>query len=154
DACASGPPVLEDGPPVSFSWLVWPGSVENVLVLVNRSQDAAVRLGAITVTELDELPGPPALREVDAKAARSLGLYLDGPHALDRFGGDGSPAEAWTAATNLVSYLGSCGATAVILPETLSDRPDRRALDGQAEEDRSRPDRLEVLRGALVRRGC
>src|SRR5262249_35254196 len=149
DACASGPPVLEEGPPLSFSWLVWPDSSENVLVLVNRSPDAAVRLGAITLTELDELPGPPTIREPDATAARSLGRYPAGPHALDRCGGDAGPGDAWPASTNLVAYLACCGATAVVVPESLSDRSDRRALDGQAEEDTSRPDRLDVLRRVL-----
>lgn len=154
DACASGPPVPQDGASLSFSWLVWPGSAESVLVMVNRGTDAAVRLGSVTLTELDELPGTPAVREPDASATRALGIYLDGPHALDRFGGDAGPGEIWTAANNLAAYLSSCGATAVVVPESLSDRPDRRALAGQAEEDTSRPDRLDVLRAVLERRGC
>ncbi len=78
DACASGPPALEEGPPLAFSWVVWPGAAETVLVLVNRSPDAAVRLGSVTLTELDDLPGPPP-HEPDTPATRALGLYLDGP---------------------------------------------------------------------------
>ena len=60
DACASGPPILKDGPPAAFTWLVWPSSSEMVLVLVNRSPDAEVRLGTVTLTELDDLPAAPA----------------------------------------------------------------------------------------------
>ncbi len=153
DACASGPPVLPDGPSPSFSWVVWPGSAEPVLVLVNRNPDAAVRPGSITLTELDELPGPPPIREPDTSAARALGLYLDGAHALDAFAGDSGTPDAWAAATNLARYLAYCGATAAVVPESLSDRPDRRALDGQADEDMARPDRLDVLRRVLERQG-
>ena len=45
DACASGPPILQDGPPAAFDWVVLPRSAEMVLVLVNRSPEAEVRLG-------------------------------------------------------------------------------------------------------------
>ena len=111
DACASGPPALEDGPPLTFSWTVWPGSPENVLVLINRSPEAAVRLGSITLTELDELLGPPKAREPEASAARSLGLYLDGQHPLDRFRRRGRPRRRFlSTANNLVAYLATCGA--------------------------------------------
>ncbi len=153
DACASGPPALEEGPPLTFSWVVWPGAAETVLVLVNRSPDAAVRLGSVTLTELDDLPGPPP-HEPDTPPSRALGLYLDGAHALDRFGGDSGVVDDWTAATNLAKYLSYCGATAVVVPESLAGRPNRRALDGQADEDASRPARLDVLRRVLERQGC
>src|SRR5262249_14628441 len=126
DACASGPPVLEEGPAPAFSWLVWPGSTETVLVLVNRGADAAVRLGSITLSELAGLRGPPSIREPATRATGALGLYLDGAHAVDPFGGDIGPGDAWTAATNLAAYLSYCGATAVVLPESLADPPDRR----------------------------
>ena len=59
DACASGPPILQDGPAATFSWLVWPSTAEMVLVLVNRSPDAEVRLGTVTIAELDDLPMSP-----------------------------------------------------------------------------------------------
>jgi hypothetical protein len=154
DACASGPPVLEEGPPPSFSWLVWPGSAETVLVLVNRGAEASVRVGSITLTELEDLPGPPPICEPDTPATRALGVYLDGRHPLDPFGGDAGSGDVWTAATHLAAYLSYCGATAVVVPESLADPPDRRALDGQAEEDVARPDRLDVIRRVLARHGC
>jgi hypothetical protein len=40
DACASGPPILQGGPPATFTWLVWPSAGEMVLVLLNRSSEA------------------------------------------------------------------------------------------------------------------
>src|SRR6202034_1763551 len=61
DACASGPPILQDGPSASFTWLVWPSATEMVLVLINRSPEAEVRLGMVTLTELDELSHLPPL---------------------------------------------------------------------------------------------
>ncbi len=54
DACAKGPPILPDGPAVAFSWLVWPSAAEMVLVLLNRSFDSEVKLGTVTLVELDE----------------------------------------------------------------------------------------------------
>ncbi len=154
DACASGPPILEDGPTVAFSWLVWPGSNEAVLVLVNRDIETVVRLGTVTLTELDDVPPPPTLREPDATAMRTLGLYLTGTHALDAFGRGSGPAETLAAARNLVKYLGYCGATAAVVPEELADRPLRRALEGQADEDSTGPDRLLILRRVLERQAC
>lgn len=153
DACASGPPVLENGPTVSFSWYVWPGSAENVLVVYNRSTEAAVRLGTITLTELDDLPGPPPIRTPKTTSTRTLGFSLEGAHPLDPFGGDASTAEVWTAASNLARYLTHCGASAVVVPESFGDRVDRRALDGQAHEDSCGPDRLELVRRLLKRQG-
>lgn len=154
DACASGPPVLENGPALAFSWLVWPGSPESVLLMFNRSPEAAVQLGTVSLTELEDLPGPPALREPHTIATRTLGLYLDTAHALDAFGTDTAPGGPWDAATNLARYLAYCGATAVVAPVSLSDRASRRLLAGQAEEDCTGPDRIEILRRVLERRSC
>jgi hypothetical protein len=151
DACASGPPILKDGPPATFSWLVWPSSSEMVLVLVNRSADADVRLGAATLTELDDLPVAPALSGPHASSARTLGLYLGGPHALDPFGGERAFRDALATAHKLVKYLGYCGASAVILPEDLADRAGRRQLDLQADEDPTGPDRIEIVRRVMAR---
>ena len=153
DACASGPPILKDGPPAAFTWLVWPGSSEMVLVLVNRSPDAEVRLGTVTLTELDDLQVAPPPSEPPPPSIRTLGLYLSGPHALEPFGGDQGFVDALTTAHNLVRYLGYCGASAVVLPEDLADRARRRALDGQADEDPTGPDRLETVRRVLARQG-
>ncbi len=153
DACASGPPILQDGPPAAFNWLVWPSTAEMVLVLINRSPEAEVRLGMVTLTELDELPQLPPLAEAHSTAARTFGLYLTGPDPLEPFGGDPAAHDAVITAQNLVRYLGYCGATAVVLPETLADRSMRRALDGQADEDSTGPDRLEVIRRVLSRQG-
>ena len=77
DACASGPPILQDGPAATFTWLVWPRAAEMVLVLINRSPEAEVRLGTVSLAELDGLskdgPAPEARYPT---AARMLGLYL------------------------------------------------------------------------------
>jgi len=153
DACASGPPILKDGPPAAFTWLVWPSSSEMVLVLVNRSPEAEVRLGTVTLTELDDLPVALPLSGPHPPAVRTLGLYLSGPHALGPFGGDQGFLDALTTAHNLVRYLGYCGASAVVLPEDLADRARRRALDGQADEDPTGPDCLETVRTVLARQG-
>ncbi len=153
DACASGPPILQDGPPATFTWLVWPGASEMVLVLVNRGLDAPVRLGTVTLTELDDVPPPPNIVEPRTKATRTLGLYLSGQSALDRFGGAPGLRDAVTPAQNLAKYLGYCGATAVVLPEELADRSIRRALEGLADEDSTGPDRLQVVRRILNRQG-
>jgi hypothetical protein len=154
DACASGPPILADGPPAAFTWLVWPNSSEMVLVLANRSPAGEVRLGTVTLTELDDLPVPPGLVEPHLPAARNLGLYLSGPQALAPFGGTPGTHDALSIAHNLLRYLVYCGATAVILPQDLSDRARRRALRGQADEDPIGPDCIATVRRVLARQGC
>jgi hypothetical protein len=153
DACASGPPILQDGPPATFSWLVWPNASEMVLVLVNRGIDTPVRLGTVALTEVDDVPPPPNIVEPRTKATRSLGLYLTGSNALDRFGGAPGQRDALIPAQNLAKYLGHCGATAVVLSEELGDRSIRRALEGMADEDSTGPDRLRVVRKILSRQG-
>jgi hypothetical protein len=153
DACASGPPILQEGPAATFNWLVWPSSGEMVLVLLNRSSEADVRLGMVSLTELDEESDPSSLVPTRATAARTFGLYLTGPNPLEPFGGDSPAHDPVTTAQNLVRYLGYCGASAVVLPERLADRSLRRALDGQADEDPTGPDRLEVIRRVLSRQG-
>ncbi len=124
-----------------------------VLVLVNRGGEAPVRLGTVTLTELDDVPPPPGIVEPNTKATRTLGLYLSGPNALDRFGSASGLHDALVPAYNLSKYLGQCGATAVVLPEELADRSIRRALDGLADEDSTGPDRLQVTRSVLARQG-
>ena len=88
-----------------------------VLVLLNRSPEAEVRLGMVTLTELDDLPQLHPLSEAHATAARTFGLYLTGPKPLEPFGGNPATHDALTTAQNLVRYLGYCGASAVVLPE-------------------------------------
>jgi len=153
DACASGPPILRDGPAASFEWVVFPHSSEVLLLMVNRSPEAEVRAGAITLSEIDEATAVPAAPE---PVRRALGLYLTGPTSLDRFGAGTSQgsADALRTAQNLVKYLGYCGATAVVLPEDVTDRAARRRLDGQADEDPTGPDCLEMVRRILARARC
>jgi hypothetical protein len=153
DACASGPPILQEGPAAAFTWLVWPRAAEMVLVLINRSPDAEVRLGTVSLTELDGMPKVAAVSEARSAATRMLGIYLSGPHALEPFGGDPTASDPLTTAQNLVRYLGYCGASAVVLPERLADRSLRRALAGQADEDSTGPDQLEIVRRLLTRQG-
>jgi hypothetical protein len=148
DACASAPPILDDGPPASFSWLVWPGAAEPVLVFVNRGTAAPVRLGTALLAELPDVPaGPPII--VPERDPRTLALALSGPGALDRFGG----TDAVARVRHFVRYLEHCGASAVVLFEELADRTRREALDGQAGEDPTGPDRLGLLLRVLGRQG-
>ena len=157
DACASGPPILEGGPAATFSWLVWPDDPDPVVVIVNRDPTAPVQLGTVTLTELTELPAGPPLVEPEPAARRTLGLYLAGPNALERFGfggGERGPGDPLALGRNLAQYVLTCGASAVVLPERLADRARRRALDGQAGEDALGPDRLDLLLRVLGRQGC
>jgi hypothetical protein len=155
DACASGLPILETGPPLAFSWTVWPDAEEPVLVLLNRSESASVRIGAVELMELTELAPAPAVATVPAGSARTLGLYLAGPRDLDRFGGaqGAGLSDPLRLARNLVSYLDSLGATAAVLPERLADREGRAALEGQGVEDAIGPDALDLVLRILDRQG-
>ena len=153
DACASGPPILQNGPPATFTWLVWPNAAEMVLLLLNRSPDAEVKLGTVTLTELDVLPPAPVAAQPASTPGRTLGFYLSGSRALEPFGANQSSADSLTTAYNLAKYLGYCGVSAVVLPEDLTDRSTRRGLDGQADEDSTGPDRLEIVRRVLTRQG-
>lgn len=155
DACASGPPVLKDGPSITFSWLVWPDCPDPLLVTLNRNASGSVRLGAVKLVELDALPSPQPARAPAVPASRTVGLHLAGTHPLDRFGGRGEPglADPLEVARNLVSYLTACGASLVILPEGLADRHGRRALQGQADENAVGPDQLDLVLRLLYRQG-
>ena len=155
DACVSGPPILKEGPPASFSWLVWPDSPEPQVVFLNRNASSAVRLGSVKLVELDKVPAAPPVRLPKSPATRTMGLYLTGSHPLDRFGGGGESglADNLEIARNLVSYVSYCSASMVVLPERLSERPGRRALKGQAEEDSTGPDQLDVVLRLLHRQG-
>ncbi len=153
DVCASGLPILPDGKPETFSWLVWPDVSEPVVVLVNRCANASVQLGSVTLTELGETLPAAAVSEPEARP-RSLGLFLPGPSALERFGPLGdetTPGDPLGMAQHLASYLTYCGASSVVVPEELSDRPQRQGLHGQAAEDALGPDRLDLLLRLLGR---
>ncbi len=152
DACASGPPILKGGSPSTFSWLVWPGDEAPVVVLANRGASAPVQVGSITLTELGDLPAAATLRESD----RSLGLHLAGVRELDRFGGVDSTGrvDPLSQAKNLATYLIHSGMSSAVLPDGLGDRAARRALGGQADEDATGPDRLDLILRVFARRNC
>ncbi|MBX6314219.1 MAG: hypothetical protein IRY99_15100, partial [Isosphaeraceae bacterium] len=156
DAGGSGPIVAEGGLPARLSFLIWPDSVEPVLIVYHRGASGPLRLAGL---ELAELTGdlPPAPRAVAPPAApRHLALDLTGPHALDRFGG-GGPGElidALALGRHLAAYVAHVGASAVVLPgDWEADRLRRRALDGQAGEDATGPDRLDLVLRLLGQRG-
>ena len=156
DACASGPPVLPAGPPVSFSWLVWPDASDPVLVLVNRAAEAPVQLGALTLTELAEIPAGPGIEEPGGGArTRGLGLQLTGPQVLERFGIAVEPgiSDSLTASRSLGQYLTYCGSSVAVLSDGLADRDRRQGLDRQAAEDSLGPDPLAMAVATLGRFG-
>jgi hypothetical protein len=142
DSCATGPAVADGSTPLSFSWSLWPGASDLVLVLVNRGGQS-VRLGSVTLEELEDPPAPAALAESHSGTPRHLGLALNGPEDLGRYG----PGHDTIAiGRNLAAYLAHCGASAVALPEDLGpDGASRLALDGQAVEDVLGPQRLGLL---------
>ena len=150
DACVAGPPILEGSAPITFSWPVWPGVDAPVVVLANRGSSAPVQVGAITLTELGDLP--PAI--IQRQIGRSLGLHLAHIREFDRFGGvdPNGRVDPLTQARNLTTYLIHTGASSVVLPDGLSDRAARRGLAGQADEDSTGPDRLDLLLRVLARR--
>lgn len=152
DACVAGAPTLEGSEPVTYSWPVWPGDEAPVVVMINRSASAPVQVGAITLTELGDLAPATIPRESD----RAIGLHLASGRDLDRFGGVDSAGrvDPLTQARNLTTYLAHAGASAVVLPDGLSDRAARAGLAGQADEDATGPDRLDLLLRVLARRNC
>jgi hypothetical protein len=155
DACASGPPVLANGPPVTFSYLVWPDTSEPLLVVLNRNASGPVRLGSVKVAEVESIAARTPIRTPNTPETRTIGVYLAGPNALDRFGGSGEAglADSLEAARNLVSYLTYCGSSLAVLPERMADRQTRRALHGQADEDATGPDQFEIALRLLKRQG-
>jgi hypothetical protein len=154
DACASNSAVSGENPLRTFNWLIWPDSADPILVLVNRA-DAPVHVGSVELTELAAEPAAAALAETHAEARRSLGIHLAEPHALDRFGAavaDG-PDDTLSLAKNLATYVLHCGASLAVLPDSLADRAQRRSLDGQADEDSTGPDRLDLILKLFEERG-
>src|SRR5262249_6767581 len=112
DGCASGPPILPDAPPSTFTWLVWPGSHDPVLVLVTRARTggSAVQIGPVVLSELVDVPAGPSVEPSTSGLPRGLGLVLCGPDVLDRFGAGGESNDALAAARNLGQYIEYCGA--------------------------------------------
>ena len=156
DACASGPPVLPAGPPVMFSWLVWPDAHDPVLILVNRATEAPVQIGALNLTELAEIPSGPAIEEPGGGAkTRGLGLQLSGPQVFERFGIAVEPGirDPLMASRSLGQYLTYCGTSVVVLSDGLADRKHRQGLGRQAAEDSIGPDALEIAVATLGRFG-
>ena len=154
DASASGPALGDGSAPLSFAWTVWPDSEELVLVLVNRSEKAAIKVAAVELRELAGDPAPADLAEIHADAPRPLALHLAGPRSLDRFGGsvEDGPPDVWGLAQNLAAYALHCGASSLILADGPPDRARRVALEGQSDEDSTGPDRLDVILRVLSRR--
>ncbi len=150
DACVSGPPIIEGKRSQSYSWIVWPEAAEPVLVLVNRNATSSVQPGTVTLNELSDVPPGPSIVAPGAGEPRLVGIDLTAASALDRFGGGGDPI---VAARNLGKYLTHCGASTVVLHESLADRSQRRMLDGQADEDSLGPDRLDLTLTLLDRQG-
>ena len=125
DACASGPPILKEGPPVTFSWLVWPDTAEPLLVLLNRNTSGSVRLGTVKLIRARVLAFPSDQPEFRPLPPRGPWACIwQSQSSLDRFGGRGETGltDALEVARNLASYLTYCGASLVVLPERLSDR--------------------------------
>ncbi|MDX2038830.1 MAG: hypothetical protein SFX72_19440 [Isosphaeraceae bacterium] len=130
------------------SWVVWPGSSDPVLILVNRDGDRPVRPEAITVEELSDLEAGDGVGP-NASGPRWLALDVNEHVFLRRFGG----LDAWSSSWNLGLYARYSGANAVVLGDRLSDREARRSLQGQAVPDTLGPDRLDVALRALDRQG-
>lgn len=131
----------------TVSWLVWPDHASPVLVLVNRNDLAPLSLKSIT---LEELPGgarPAEVGLIPSENARSLMLHILDTD-LKRMGGavDGSAVVDRAALVrNIHGYARHCGASSVVVPQTLADRQGRLALDGQGHEDSLAPDMLDLL---------
>ena len=156
DARGSGPEVAPGGGrPAVLSWLVWPDTADPVLVVANRSGVTPLRLGEARLIELAGEPAPLSLVGTPPDGGRGLAVRMTGLGDLERFGGagDDGPDDPIARGTHLASYLGSVGASAVVLPTALPDRDVRAALGGQAAEDPIGPDRRSALRSVLDRRG-
>ncbi|MGE3820553.1 MAG: hypothetical protein AB7I30_14160, partial [Isosphaeraceae bacterium] len=155
DACASGLPILPEGPAATYSWLVWPDTTDPILVLVNRSATSTVEVGSATLAEISDLDPAPAVETPVEPSVRGLGLALTGSGALDRFGlrvpNEPGLSDPLAAARNLARYLSHVGASLVLLSDALADRERRQALEVRAAEDALGPDRLDLALRVLRR---
>ena len=84
-----------------------------------------------------------------------MGLYLAGRNRSIGSAAEAKPVltDALEVARNLASYATYCGASLVVLPERLSDRQVRRGLQGQADENATGPDQLDLVLRLLRRQG-
>lgn len=144
----------DEGAARTCSWTVWPGAEEPVLVLVNRAAREGIRVGSVKLEECPDGLAAATLVAPPGAASRGLGLVLEGLADVERFApwGPEAPRDSLGLARNLASYLEHCGLSLVVLPDGLADRAWRRGLEGQAAEDTTGPDRLEVLLRVLGER--
>ena len=151
DARGIGESIPEGGHPRTLSWTVWPDADEPVLVVANRSPERPLWLGDATLVELADEPAPLPIAGPPPGGGRSLAVRIADATALERFGGanDDGPDDPSTRARHLAAYLGSVGASAVVLPEVGPDRAVRNALEGQAAEDPIGPDRRSLMWATL-----
>lgn len=149
DACGGGG--ASNAP---LEWIVWPGSTEPILVFLNRSRESDVTVGTVRLLEL-EATASPGDRSPKAQGSRAVGVHLDGINALDRFvaTAEAGVDDALATAENLATYLATCGATFVVLPDGPAERDRRRQLAGRVVEDPTGPDRMEMILRVLQRRG-
>lgn len=155
DASANASPAAEPGAARRFEWIVWPGAVEPMLVLLNRDSTADVTIGTVKLVELEPAPPTDDAPDEPSPQTRGVGLHLARPNALDRFGGarEAGLNDALAIAENLAAYLETCGGSIVVLPDHLADRHRRRAFEGRLYEDSTGPDRLDMALRVLSRRG-
>jgi hypothetical protein len=143
--------------PQTFTWILWPDTVENTLVVVNQSSQGAIRLGSI---ELREIPQPAAAtlpEPAPESSGRHLALTVADARALSRFGGsaepENGPVDRFRQIQNLAAYLKQCGASTAVLGSQLADRAERQGLNGQSHEDPLAPDVLQLALQMLAREG-
>ncbi|WP_337175199.1 hypothetical protein [Paludisphaera sp.] len=148
DACGGS----SSGGDGSMEWIVWPGSAEPILVLLNRDAEADATIGSIRLVELEAPTGVAAPYKPDG---RSVGLHLAGPDPLARFAVDAEPGivDPMATAENLASYMATCGATFVVVREAPSARGFRRRLAGRLVEDATGPEPIDVSLRVLKRHG-
>lgn len=155
DACATESTGDREQDATVLSWPVWPDSAETVVLLMNRSSGSTVRVRSVELVECgDELPVL-SLVETHASAPRWLCLDVSRPGDLYRFGAivdNLATIDRVGLARNLSHYLSHCGASALVLPDLAAERRDRLRLDGQAAEDGTAADLLELTLRVLARR--
>src|SRR5262249_55265930 len=138
-----------------YSWPVWPGGSEPVLVLGNRSAASSVRIGVVGMRELNADPAPIALPITHVIGEREFCLDLSNRRDVERFGltVDGLPDDCLGTAKNVSSYLASSGMNGVVLSAECDEPARRRGLWGQCEEDCLGPELTRTILKILARRG-